>query len=99
MVKVKMVNRPIRNQPKTRLEAAIFFVNTKVDISNESCGGDIGFPDLSNNFKSIQCPIKKIKELYIGLQYLIRHACLDCLYLKRFPLLKELTDPKWRFLY
>lgn len=58
-----MLISPMRDQPKTRSEAAIFLVSTKVDISNESSGDEIGFPDLSNNFKSIQCPMVN-KEIY-----------------------------------
>ena len=51
-----MVNSSIRDQPKTRPEAAILLVSAKVDVSDESSGNKIGFPDLSNNFKNIQCP-------------------------------------------
>ena len=54
-----------------------------VKEGKESSGDEIGFPDLGNNLKNIQCPVVNT-ELYIGPQYLIRHACLVCLYVKRF---------------
>ena len=89
-----MVISSMRDQPKSCPEAAILLVSTKVDVSDESSGNWIGFPDLSNNFQNIQCPMLKTVLNFIGLQYLIRHACLVCLYVKSFLLLKELTDPK-----
>lgn len=50
-----MVISPRRDQPKSCPEAAILLVSINLDVSDESSGNEIGFPDLSNNFKNIQC--------------------------------------------
>ena len=73
-----MVNSPIRDQPKTRSEAAILLVSTKVGVSVESSGDEIGFPDLSNNFKNVQCPMVNTELYRSAIPY---KACLSGLFI------------------
>ena len=73
-----MVISPMRDQPKSCPEAAILLVSTKGDVSDESSGNWIGFPDLSNNFQNIQCPMLKTELYRSAIPY---KACLSGLFI------------------